>query len=109
MEQLQEEFAKIVTVSDQISYDNVVAMPTADTSATDLETSVCTYYGLLYAMPPGVGISLDFEDYYDQPENIKAGYILVHPNGLIRKKLEAVGMVCVYENQELVLYAKLRF
>lgn len=106
MEELREEFAKVVHVSERISYDNVVAMPTADTSAQDPGEGVCTYYGLLFAMPAGVGISLDFEDYYDQPENIKAGYILVHPQGLIRKKLEAMEMVCVYENQELALYAR---
>lgn len=106
MNQLTEEFVNIVQVSNYISYDNVVAMPTADSNAQNSELSVSTYYGLLFAMPAGVGISLDYEDFYNTPENIKAGYILVHPNGSIREKLEAIGMHCIYENEELALYSK---
>lgn len=56
-------------------------------------------------MPSGVGISLDFQDYYENPQNIKAGYILVHPDGEIRKVLEAADMECVFENDEMALYA----
>ncbi len=106
MIQLKEEFSKVVSVSDDISYDNVVAMPTADSSASNPGQSVCTYYGLMFAMPSGVGISLDFEDFYETPENIKAGYILVHPDGTIREKLESWGMHRVYQNDELMLYAR---
>lgn len=106
MDTLKEEFAKVVTVSDEISYNNVVAMPTADHDMNAPDQGVCTYYGLMFAMPSGVGISLDYEDYYDNPENIKAGYILVHPSGQIRLKLEAIGMHCVFANEELALYAR---
>lgn len=106
MEQLKEDFSNIVYVSDNISYENVVAMPTADHNAQNPDQGVSTYYGLMFAMPAGVGISLDFEDFYDAPESIKAGYILVHPEGLIRGKLEALGMYCIYENEELALYSK---
>ena len=60
----------------------------------------------MFAMPAGVGISLDYEDFYNMPENIKARYILVHPDGLIRQKLEAIGMYCIYENEEPALYSK---
>ena len=104
MNQLKEEFANVVHVSDYISYENVVAMPTADSKVNNPEEKVSTYYGLMFAMPAGVGISLDFEDYYDNPDNIKAGYILVHPDGLIHEKLEAQGMHCIYKNEELALY-----
>lgn len=106
MDQLTEELSNIVNVSNRISYENVVAMPTADSNAQNPEVSVSTYYGLLFAMPAGVGISLDFEDFYDIPENIRAGYILVHPDGLIREKLEAIGMHCIYENEEFILYSR---
>lgn len=104
MDTLKEEFAKVVEVTEEISYDNVVAMPTADRAAKDPEQGVCTYYGILFAMPSGVGISLDFEDFYDDPQNIKAKYILVHPEGEIRKVLEGIGMFCKFENDELMLY-----
>lgn len=106
MDSLQEIFAKTVKVTDELSYDNVVAMPTADRDAQNPEQGVSAYYGLLFAMPSGVGISLDYEDYYDMPENIKAGYILVHPHGQIREKLDAMRMHCVFENEELALYAR---
>lgn len=106
MNTLEKEFAQVVHVSDGISYDNVVAMPTADHEAQNPEISVCTYYGLMFAMPSGVGISLDFEDFYDDPANLKAGYILVHPKGKIRKTIESIGMHCIYENEEFALYSR---
>lgn len=106
MNQLEDAFSEAVHVTDNISYENVVAMPTADISVRDPGQSVSTYYGLLFAMPAGVGISLDFQDFYDSPENIRAKYILVHPDGMIRTKLEEIGMYCVYENEELALYSK---
>ena len=104
MEQLQEEFGKVVSVTEQVSYKNVVAMPIEDSSAVVPGEKVCTYYGLLFAMPAGVGISLDYEGFYDDLENVRAGYILVHPEGMIRKKLEEAGMVCIFENKEFALY-----
>lgn len=104
MDTLKEEFAKVVKVTGEISYDNVVSMPTADRDAEDPERGVCTYYGVLFAMPSGVGISLDFQNFYDDPENLKAKYILVHPEGEIRRILERAGMSCIFENGELMLY-----
>lgn len=105
MDMLEEEFSKVVKVTSEISYDNVVAMPTSDRDAQNPERGVCTYYGILFAMPSGVGISLDYEDFYDDPQNIKAKYILVHPEGEIRKTLEEAGMLCIFENDELMLYS----
>lgn len=104
MNTLENEFAEVVKVTREISYDNVVAMPTADRDIRNPEREVCTYYGILFAMPSGVGISLDYEDFYDNPQNIKARYILVHPEGSIRKILEETGMTCVFSNKELMLY-----
>lgn len=106
MDRLKQEISEVVKVTEEISYDNVVAMPTADRDTRNPDSNVSTYYGLMYAMPAGVGISLDFQDYYDDPENIKAGYILVHPHGEIRIKLEEIGMVCIFENEELMLYGR---
>lgn len=103
---LEKEFSEVVNVTEDISYDNVVAMPTEDINAQDPSQSVSTYYGFLFAMPAGTGISLDFQDFYDEPENIKAGYILVHPSGRIRQTLEDIGMTCVFENNEMALYAR---
>lgn len=104
MDTLEEEFAETVKVTEEISYDNVVAMPTADRDIENPDRYVGTYYGILFAMPAGVGISLDFEEFYDNPENIKARYILVHPDGKIRMILEENGMSCVFSNDELMLY-----
>ncbi|MCM1186178.1 MAG: hypothetical protein NC251_13775 [Lachnoclostridium sp.] len=106
MEILKQQLSEAVTVTNEISYDNVVAMPTADRDSKEPDTYVSTYYGLMYAMPAGVGISLDFQDYYDNPANIKAGYILVHPNGEIRMKLEEIGMICVFQNEEMMVYSR---
>lgn len=106
LDSLERTFSEVVTVTDSISYDNLVAMPTLDTDYLDNEKKVCTYYGLMYAMPAGVGISLDFEDFYQNKDNIKAGYILVHPNGCIRNTLEEIDMHIIFENEEFVLYSK---
>lgn len=106
MTELENDFADVITVTNKLSYDNVVAMPTADHSAQNPDSGVCTYYGILFAMPSGVGISLDFEDFYENPDNLKAGYILVHRDGQIRHTLEKIGMKCVYEKEELMLYKR---
>ena len=103
---LRSTFAEHVTVSDELSYDNLVAMPTSDRHQENTNQTVATYYGLMYAMPAGVGISLDFEDYYENPDNLKAGYILCHPQGQIRLILEENDMTCVFENEEFVLYKR---
>lgn len=106
MDQVEMRFAEAVQVSEELSYENVVAMPTADTDRENPEKKVCTYYGLMFALPSGVGVSLDFEDFYEDPGNIKAGYVLVHPQGRIREMLEEMGMECVIEEEEYFLYKK---
>lgn len=106
MDALKVKFYEVVSVTDEISYDNVVAMPTADQSLLNPDQKICTYYGLLFAMPAGVGISLDYQNFYDEPENIKAGYILVHPDGSIRITLDNIGMNCIFENEEMALYKR---
>jgi hypothetical protein len=98
--------SELIILDNTISYNNLVAMPTSDTSINHPNRIVSTYYGLLFAMPSGVGISLDFENYYELDKNIKAGYILVHPEGHIRYQLEDNEMTCIFENQEFVLYKK---
>lgn len=106
MNELETDFANVIQVTDVLSYDNVVAMPTADHVASNPDMSVCTYYGIMFALPSGMGISLDFEDFYENPENLKAGYFLVHPDGQIRQTLEKMGMKCIYEREELMLYQR---
>lgn len=106
LDTLKVKFSEIVKITDEISYDNVVAMPTADWNPENPAQKISTYYGLLYAMPAGVGISPDNRDFYDNPDNIKAGYILVHPQGSTRVILEDIGMRCVFENEEMALYAR---
>lgn len=106
MDFLEEAFSEIIQISDDISYDNVVAMPTADSKAANPGENVSTYYGLLFAVPAGAGVSLDYQDFYDDPDNIKAKYILVHPEGSIRFTLENMGMTCVYEDSTAMLYSR---
>lgn len=106
MEELEVLFAEKVQLTDELSYDNVVTLPVSDTSATDMQKKVGVYYGLMYAMPAGMGVSGDEERIYDNPENVKAKYILVHPDGMVRQKLEAMGMVCIMEQEEFALYAR---
>lgn len=104
MEEIEGKFDKVVTLTDDISYENVVAMPTADVCSKDGKSPISTYYGLMFALPGGVGVSLDFQDYYDDLENLRAGYFLVHPQGSIRYKLESMGMECLIEEDEFMLY-----
>lgn len=106
MEQLEILFDENIEVTDDMSYDNVVAMPTSDVSVMNNQSKVGTYYGLLYAMPSGMGISIDEERIYDEPENIKAKYILVHPDGGIALKLEEMGMECIIEQSDFAIYSK---
>jgi hypothetical protein len=60
----------------------------------------------MFALPSGLGVSLDFEDFYEDPDNIKAGYVLVHPQGKIRDMLEKMGMECIIEEKDYLLYKK---
>lgn len=106
MKSLEKVFAEHIEVTDIMSYDNVVGMPVSDKDKEDASKEVVTYYGLLYAMPAGMGVSLDFESFYDNPQNIKAKYVLAHPDGMIRQKLEDAGMNCIIEMEELVVYER---
>ena len=106
MEDLRLQFAENVIVTDELSYDNVVGIATADTDENNSENKVSAYYGLMFALPAGVGVSLDFEDFYENPDNVKARYILVHPDGKIKTTLEKSGMECVIEGEDFLLYKK---
>ena len=106
MEKLEDVFSEYMEVTDTLSYDNVVAMPVSGNSMMDSSKEAVTYYGYLYAVPAGMGVSLDFWEMYEEPENIKAKYILTHPDAQIRVKLEEIGMKCVLEMNELVLYIR---
>lgn len=106
METLEEVFAEHMVVTDELSYDNVIGMPVRDKSREDGTTDTVTYYGYLYAVPAGIGVSLDYDYVYEDPENVKAKYVLAHPDGMIRLKLEEMGMKCVVEMDELVLYMR---
>lgn len=107
MEQLKNEFAQVVLVSDSISYDNVVTLPTVDYVAENPGQNVGCYYGVMFALPAGVGISLDFGDiYYQEEGSLKAGYYLIHPKGMIRTRLDAQGMHCIYETEDFALYTR---
>ena len=88
------------------SYDNVVGMPVSGCSKDDPNKEAVTYYGYLFAVPAGMGVSLDFWEMYEEPENIKAKYIVAHPNSRIRDILEENNMECVVEMDELVLYVR---
>lgn len=104
MDSLKETFEEIIHLTDELSYDNVIAMPTSDVSAEDGVTPVATYYGLMYAVPSGMGVSLDFASLYENSENIKAKYILCAVNGSIRGILINKNMKCIFENDEFALY-----
>lgn len=61
----------------------------------------------MFALPAGVGISLDFGDiYYQEEGSLKAGYYLIHPKGMIRTRLDAQGMHCIYETEDFALYTR---
>lgn len=98
LENLKAVFAEHMEVTDQLSYDNVVGMPVSGDAVT--------YYGYLFAVPAGMGVSIDFWEMYEEQGNIKAKYIIAHPNAGVRDRLEAVGMECVVEMDELVLYVR---
>jgi len=106
LDSLKQICAEKLEVTDEISYDNVVGMPVSDRNREDQSIEAVTYYGLLFAMPSGMGVSLDFASFYDDPDNIKAKYILVHPDGMIRLTLEEIGMKPVVEMEELMIYAR---
>lgn len=106
MEHLQEVFAEHMEVTDTLSYDNVVGTPVSGYSREDVSKEAVTYYGYLYAVPAGLGVSIDFWEMYEEPENIKAKYIIVHPDSSIRDRLEEKGMKAVLEMEELVLYVR---
>lgn len=105
MQDLEEVFAEHITVTEELSYDNVISMPTSDKMAED-KTPTGTYYGLLYAAPKGVGLSFDYPEFYEENDTMKAKYILCHPDGMVRLRLEEMGMKCIFESAEFVLYEK---
>lgn len=106
MESLEDAFAEHMEVTDTLSYDNVVGMPVSGFSREDSTKEAVTYYGYLYAVPAGMAVSIDFWEMYEDPENIKAKYILAHPDAKVRDRLEEIGMKCVLEMEELVLYVR---
>ncbi len=106
MEQLEASFAEEMIVTNELSYDNVIAMPTSDVKYEDGESTVATYYGLMFAIPSGMGLSIDQEKFYNNPVNLKAKYYLVHPEGTIRLKLEQMGMECIIKDKEFLIYCK---
>lgn len=101
---VKEDFAEAIEVTDGLSMRNMVAMPTYDYKNDGSGDVVCTHYGLMFALPEAMGMSLDEGSIYDDKSNIKAGYILVHPEGTIRIKLEEYGYTNVLENDTFVLY-----
>ena len=102
---LEADLRKVITVTNELSYDNVVAMPTRDFSVNEEGKSVSTYYGNLFALPAGVGISLDHFEIYNESEKVLARYVLCHPEGVIRENFEVAGKQCIYENEQFALYA----
>ncbi len=104
MEELALDLQNVISVTDELSYDNVVAMPTQDFSVYDENQVVTTYYGNLYAIPAGMGISVDNYGMYEDLEEVVAKYIMCHPEGVIRKKLESANKLCIYENEQFVIY-----
>lgn len=101
---IKEDFYEVLEITDELSMKNMVAMPTYDYRNNGSEETVCTYYGLLFALPEAMGMSLDEGIIYDDVNNIKAGYILVHPDGMIKIKLEEYGFTNVLENDTFVLF-----
>lgn len=106
MENLEKTFAEHMEVTDILSYDNVVGSLVSGSSKEDPNKEAVPYYGYLYAVPAGMGVSIDFWEMYEEPENIKAKYIIAHPEAKVRDRLEEAGMKCVLEMDELVLYAR---
>lgn len=104
MEKLESELETLMPVKEKLSFDNVVAMPTQDYSIYDENQVVATYYGNLYAIPAGMGISVDNFNMYANLENVMAKYILCHPEGVICQKLEAADKQCIYENEQFVIF-----
>lgn len=106
MENLEKTFAEHMEVTDILSYDNVVGSLVSGSSKEDPNKEAVPYYGYLYAVPAGMGVSIDFWEMYEEPENIKAKYIIAHPEAKVRDRLEEAGMKCVLEMDELVLYVR---
>jgi len=106
MENLEDTFAEYMEVTDTLSYDNVVGSLVSGCSKEDESREAVPYYGYLYAVPAGMGVSIDFWEMYEEPENIKAKYIIAHPDAKVRDRLEEAGLKCVLEMEELVLYIR---
>lgn len=106
LDELEATFAEYMEVTDSLSYDNVVATIVSGSSKEDPNREAVTYYGYLYAVPAGMGVSLDNWDMYEDLDNIKAKYIIAHPDAKVRDQLDAKGMKCVLEMEELVLYIR---
>lgn len=101
---IKEDFSEAIEITDGLSMRNMVAMPTYDYRNDGSGEVVCTHYGLMFALPEAMGMSLDEGVIYDDENNIKAGYILVHPEGMIKIKLEEYGYKKVLENDTFVLF-----
>lgn len=97
MAELEEDFRECIVLTDDLSADNCMAMPTSDDNE-------CTYYGYMFAAPAGMGVSLDEREFYNDPSNLTADYIMVHPYGSARYILEDAGYECIYECDKLMLY-----
>lgn len=99
MNELTEEFNECIKLTDDLSMENVITMPTSDDNGA-------TYYGYLFAAPAGMGVSIDERSLYDDPSKITAGYVIVNPSGSARFSLEKAGYKNIFENDKIILYHK---
>lgn len=95
-----------IKVGDNLSFENVIAMPTSD--HIEGETPVSAFYGYLFATPKGMGISLDEEILYSSDE-LKAKYYMVHSQGDILKKLKEKGMISIIVIDDITIMENLSY
>jgi len=101
---VKEDMNNVISLTDTLSYSNVLGMPTSDVSRDGTDSSVCTYYGYMFAAPAGMGISLDSEIFYKDISNINAKYVMAHPKGKISEKLEEAGWECILNEEAFAIY-----
>lgn len=102
LDSLETAMAEKMTLTDEMSYANLLAMPTSEHDAEG-NAVIEPYYGYMFAAPAGFAVSLDNEDFYDDVSNIVAGYVLCSPYGTIRTRLEEAGFECIIEDDDLVV------
>lgn len=108
MEQWEETFARELRLreEDVPNFDNVVIWTFNDVPADSGEQgAVLTDWQVLYALPPGWGVSCCYREYVEEHlEELQSLYLAIPVNGRLQERCEELGMEQIGQDGRVCIY-----